>query len=138
MIHVSAAVLLLAFGLAASSFAEEASANRDTYDSYIGVFAIHEHLNSCELHAPAVVAESRVEVSAFRNVNDAKLRRLEPAARKWQLPGDRQIDEVLEHIRKSTSAYYADAPVGVTADRCQKLLATLMASNKPLERTRGK
>lgn len=77
-----------------------------------------------------------VEVAAIRAANDVALRRLELVARKWRLPGDRPIDEVLAHIQESTEAYYEDAPVEVAISRCQNLLAILMASNKPLERTR--
>jgi hypothetical protein len=100
------------------------------------MFAMQQHLKSCERHAPAAVEQLRAEVASIRAANDAALRRLGPAADKWKLPGDRPIDEILAHIRESTDAYYADAPVEVAISRCQNLLETLMASNKPLERTR--
>ena len=133
MPHVAAAILVVVFGLATSSFAEESSVSRDTYDAYVGALTMQQHLNSCERRAPAVVEQLLVEVAAFRAANDAALRRLEPAARKWRLTRDRPIDEVLAHIQESTDAYYADTPVEVAISRCQKLLAMLMASNKPLE-----
>ena len=136
MPYVVAAILVAAFGLARPSFAEEPTVTRATYDAYVGMFAMQQHLNSCERHAPAAIEQLRAEVASIRAANDAALRRLGPVADKWKLPGDRPIDEVLAHIWASTDAYYADAPVEVAISRCQNLLETLMASNKPLERTR--
>jgi len=136
MPYLIAAILVATFGLATLSFAEEPSVTRAAYDAYVGEFTLQQHLNSCERRAPAVVEQLVVEVAAIRAANDAALRRLEPAARNWRLPGDRPIDEVLARIQESTDAYYADAPVEVAIFRCQNLLATLMASNKTLERTR--
>jgi len=133
-----AAILLSAFALATPSFGEEPSVTRDTYDAYVGAFTVQEHLNACERHAPAAVEQFRVEVSALRGVNDGALRRLGPAARKWSLPGDRPIEEVLARIHKSTDAYYSEASVDAATSRCRNLLETLLASNKPLDRTRGR
>lgn len=119
------AVLLLAWALALPSFAEEPGVTRDTYDDYVGVFTMRQHVDSCGRRAPAALQGFSSDVAAFRAASEATLRRLEPAARKWRLPGDRPLDEVLAHIEASTDAYYADAPDEVAFFRCAKLLATL-------------
>ena len=102
MPYLVAAILVAAFGLARPSFAEEPTVTRATYDAYVGMFAMQQHLKSCERHAPAAVEQLRAEVASIRAANDAALRRLGPAADKWKLPGDRPIDEILAHIREST------------------------------------
>ena len=116
-------------GFAAPSFADDPNVTRDIYDAYVGAFTLQQHLASCERHAPAALEQSQPTVAAFHAANEASLRRLEAAARKWRLPGDRSIEEVLRHIRNSTDAYYADVPAGIAAARCQNLLATLAASS---------
>jgi len=126
---LAAAVLSVACGFIAPSFADDPNGTRDIYDAYVDAFTLQQHLESCERHAPAALEQSQSTVAAFRATNEASLRRLEAAARKWRLPGDRSIEEVLRHIRDSTDAYYADVPAGIAASRCQNLVANLAASS---------
>jgi len=107
---------------AALSLAEDSVATRDDYDAFMVAFTMEQHRGACERHAPGIYAKVLPQIAAWRTSNEANVRRWEPAARRWRLPGERSLDELLDQIAKSLDKYYASSDQETSNARCQKLL----------------
>jgi hypothetical protein len=116
----------LASALAAAlSLAQDAAPTRDEYDAFMAAFAMDQHRVGCERYASGVYEAFQEQVAAWRTANEATLRRLEPAARNWQLPGNASLDELLDHISVSMNDYYASLGQEAADARCKRLFRVL-------------
>jgi hypothetical protein len=119
------AFALIATLAAAGSPAEEAAVTRDTYDAFMAAYIMEQHRAACERYAPGVYEEFAEQVASWRIANEAAMRRLASAARAWQLPGNRSVDELLAHIAVSMDDDYATMGQGAVDAQCQQLLGRL-------------
>ena len=119
------AFALLAALAAARAPAEEAAVTRDTYDAYMTAYTMEQHRAACERRASGVYRGFAEQAEAWRDANEETMRRLESAARRWQLPGNRSLDELLAQLAASTDDYYASLGHGAVDAQCEQLLRRL-------------
>jgi anti-sigma factor ChrR (cupin superfamily) len=107
---------------AALSADEPPDTTRAEYDEFMAAFVLEQYRASCERHAPEVYAKHRAQADTWRVETATTIRRLESAARRWELPGGRSVDDLLAHIATSTDDEYASMTDETREARCKAFL----------------